>query len=248
MKKKNRRKSAPQFLLDIYKKLKLANEDGEENGDQPRVKRDVIENEIYLSPADQFAIDESDIIMTFLNKSESNTFLLLFCISIFATFPLVDHHVPEKRHEHGRRLWFDTHEIAEDLSLMMAELRLYQNPMFAKSADDKPLTINVFMVESRDDNNHEVLKLLSSMNTTTHANGWLELNVTYAMHHWTVEKNDNLGLIIKASLNERPEKEIRLDEFGLVTSKGDEEFQPFMVGYFTGQEVSMFLILLNLTN
>lgn len=74
-----RRKSAPQFLLDIYKKLKLANESGgdeEEEGagddqSQPeRVKRDVAENEMYLSPADQYAIDESDIIMTFLNKSE----------------------------------------------------------------------------------------------------------------------------------------------------------------------------------
>lgn len=154
------------------------------------------------------------------------------------TLFVVDHHVPEKRHEHGRRLWFDISDIAEDLSLMMAELRLYQNSIFAKSADDKPLTINCFMVESRDESNHEVLQLLSSKNTTTHTNGWLELNVTHAMHHWTVDKNENLGLIIKASLNERPEKEIRLDEFGLVTSKGDEEFQPFMAGYFKGQEVS----------
>lgn len=63
------RKSAPQFLLDIYKKLKLATEDGDEDEDH-RVKRDAIENEIYLSPADQYAIDESDIIMTFLNKSK----------------------------------------------------------------------------------------------------------------------------------------------------------------------------------
>lgn len=88
-----RRKSAPQFLLDIYKKLKLANESGgdeEEEGagddqSQPeRVKRDVAENEIYLSPADQYAIDESDIIMTFLNKSEIDrcvfTFFFLFML------------------------------------------------------------------------------------------------------------------------------------------------------------------------
>lgn len=36
-----------------------------------RNKRDAIDNEIYLSPEDQYAIDESDIIMTFLNKSET---------------------------------------------------------------------------------------------------------------------------------------------------------------------------------
>lgn len=145
------------------------------------------------------------------------------------------------RHEHGRRLWFDIREIADDLTLMMAELRLYQNSIFAKFEDNKPMTINVFMVESRDKNNHETLKLLSSKNTTTHSDGWMELNVTYAMHHWTVDKNENLGLIIKANLNERPDKEIRLDEFGLVSSKGDEEFQPFMVGYFKGQEVKLLI-------
>jgi hypothetical protein len=52
--------------LDIYKKLKTA-EDGEE---ESRVKREASENEIFLSAADQYAIDQSDIIMTFLNKSE----------------------------------------------------------------------------------------------------------------------------------------------------------------------------------
>ncbi len=61
------RKSAPQFLLDIYKKLSSKEED--ENGNI-RTKRDINDNEIYLSPEDQSAIDESDIIMTFLNKSK----------------------------------------------------------------------------------------------------------------------------------------------------------------------------------
>lgn len=59
------RKSAPQFLLDIYKKLKTA-----EDGEEERVKRDISVNEIFLSAADEYAIDQSDIIMTFLNKSE----------------------------------------------------------------------------------------------------------------------------------------------------------------------------------
>jgi TGF-beta propeptide len=62
------RKSAPQFLLDIYKKLTI--EEAAEDG-LHRNKRDTIDNEIYLSPEDQYAIDESDIIMTFLNKSET---------------------------------------------------------------------------------------------------------------------------------------------------------------------------------
>jgi hypothetical protein len=43
----------------------------DENG-TPRIKRDTSDNEIYLSPEDQYAIDQSDIIMTFLNKSTKN--------------------------------------------------------------------------------------------------------------------------------------------------------------------------------
>lgn len=150
---------------------------------------------------------------------------------------LLDHHMQEMRHEHGRRLWFDISEIGQDVTLMMAELRLYQNSIFSKFDEEKPLTISVYMVESRDEESHEVLKLLSSKNATTHSDGWHELNVTLAIKHWVEDNDDNLGLVIKASLNERPEKELKLDDFGLVNSKGDDEFQPFMVGFFKGQEV-----------
>jgi len=76
----NSRKSAPQFLLDIYKKL-TAEADG--GSDESRVKRDVSDNEIYLSAADHYAIDQSDIIMTFLNKSELNFIVKLYINILF---------------------------------------------------------------------------------------------------------------------------------------------------------------------
>lgn len=52
------------------------------------------------------------------------------------------------RHERGRRLWFDISEIANDVTLMMAELRLYQNSILSKFDEEKPLTINVYMVDT----------------------------------------------------------------------------------------------------
>lgn len=61
------RKSAPRFLLDIYEKLE------DENNWRPRRPRSVDaddDEEIYLSPDDRRAIDQSDIIMTFLTKSK----------------------------------------------------------------------------------------------------------------------------------------------------------------------------------
>lgn len=55
------RKSAPKFLLDVYKSLME-----DQNG---RYKRS-IDSELNLSGEEQHAIDESDIIMTFENQSK----------------------------------------------------------------------------------------------------------------------------------------------------------------------------------
>lgn len=61
--------------MDVYKKL--TNEEEDENG-KSRIKRDTSDNEIYLSPEDQNAIDQSDIIMTFLNKSEKKVLIKFY--------------------------------------------------------------------------------------------------------------------------------------------------------------------------
>lgn len=65
------RKSAPQFLLDVYYRLK----EEEDGGDyllatgKRRHKRDVTaQEENFITDLDKKAIDQSDIIMTFLNK------------------------------------------------------------------------------------------------------------------------------------------------------------------------------------
>lgn len=55
------------------------------------------------------------------------------------------------RHERGRRLWFDISKIGNDVTLMMAELRLYQDSFLGKFDDDKPVTISVHMVGTRNE-------------------------------------------------------------------------------------------------
>lgn len=59
------RKSAPQFLLDVYKRLAE-----EENEGKSRGTRSVDDTDNLISDADEKAIDESDMIMTFQNKSK----------------------------------------------------------------------------------------------------------------------------------------------------------------------------------
>ncbi|XP_039959233.1 protein 60A [Bactrocera neohumeralis] len=205
------RKSAPQFLLDVYHRLTE-----EENSEAPsRAKRDLEEQENFITDLDKQAIDQSDIIMTFLNKN---------------------HHVDEVRHEHGRRLWFDVSDVPNDNYLMMAELRIYQNPAQGKwLTSGREFTISVYSIVNME--GQRELEVLSSVNTTSDYQGWLELNVTQGLDIWLHDHKSNKGLYIGAHAVNKPEREVKLDDIGLVHPKGDDEYQPFMIGFFRGPEL-----------
>lgn len=78
----------------------------------------------------------------------------------------------------------------------------------------------------------EDLEIQSLANITSSYQGWLEFNVTTAMAHWQLHKDQNRGLYISVSDLENPEEEIRLEDAGFVTSRNDDEHQPFMVAFF----------------
>lgn len=68
-------------------------------------------------------------------------------ITNFAIFLLAVNHVTEVRHERGRKLWFDVSEVAKDSTLMMAELRIFQNPALGRWQDiNKEFIITVYSV------------------------------------------------------------------------------------------------------
>lgn len=65
---------------------------------------------------------------------------------------MTENHVAEVRHERGRKLWFDVSEVAKDSSLMMAELRIYQNPTIGKWHNElKEFVITVYAITNTDD-------------------------------------------------------------------------------------------------
>ncbi|XP_055684451.1 protein 60A [Lutzomyia longipalpis] len=200
------RKSAPQFLMDVYRRLS-------EDTERTRTVRSTDEFDNLITDQDQMAIDQSDIIMTFLNKN---------------------HHVSEVRHERGRRLWFDVSEVSRDSTLMMAELRIYQKPGKWKGTS-KTFTITVHSIIRL--NGQRELQVLSSVNTTADYFGWLEMNVTEGLALWVNDPAQNKGLYISAHSTDRPDHEVKLEDIGLVNTKGDDEYQPFMVGFFKGQEI-----------
>ncbi|ALC42606.1 gbb [Drosophila busckii] len=225
------RKSAPKFLLDAYHRITAEDALSIEPSmdSHSRAKRDLDgaeekeTQENFITDLDKRAIDESDIIMTFLNKHS--------------------HNVDELRHEHGRRLWFDVSDVPSDNYLMMAELRIYQNSNEGKwLTSSKQFTVTVYMLHSVAGVGAQIpytVQPLSSVNTTGDYVGWLELNVTEALHEWLINPKVNHGIYIGAHSLSKPDREIKLDDIGLVHHKvrADDEYQPFMIGFFRGPEL-----------
>lgn len=61
--------------------------------------------------------------------------------------------------------------------------------------------------------------------------------MTDAILKWLNDDQQNKGLYIGAHTVNRPDHEVKLDDIGLVNTKGEDEYQPFMVGYFKGQDI-----------
>ncbi|XP_055541875.1 protein 60A-like [Wyeomyia smithii] len=204
-------KSAPQFLLNVYDKL---THEGSLSA-HARHARSADDEDILFTEADNKAIDQSDLIMTFLNKN---------------------HHVAEVRHEKGRRLWFDVNEMNDDAELILAELRLHKSSDFVKHKyNAENVTIVVYSITNLD-GEKELLKI-SEADVSTDYDGWVELNVTSVVSEWINNRQLNRGFYIGAYSKNRSDKEIKLDDIGLVSAKGEEKYQPFLVAYCRGPQI-----------
>ncbi|KAJ8975828.1 hypothetical protein NQ317_003864 [Molorchus minor] len=120
------KKSAPRFLLDIYKTLMDEDEEG------GRMRRGA---DINFSGEEQQQIDQSDVIMTF----ES-----------------VSHHISGVRHERGKRLWFNVTEVPVAEDIVGAELRIYKNEEESLKRSDARYTVTVYQLVNTDDGEREL--------------------------------------------------------------------------------------------
>lgn len=198
-------KSAPKFLLDIYKQL-----DDEMQHISGRYKRSFEGGRNVFSEVNRGLIDESDSILTFLSKKNR---------------------IAKVCHERGRKLFFDMAKADRDSKLMMAKLRIYQKPSPRKRYfDAKELRITAYAIVKS--GNELELMMLSSTNTTSNHRGWLELVVSHGLSRWLTDCRLNEGLFI--TVHDKDSHEIRPDVIGLENFKGDEEHQPFIVAFFKG--------------
>lgn len=78
------------------------------------------------------------------DSSELHSIIIYLCI-------ILGSHITEVRHERGRKLWFDISEVSKDSTLMMAELRIFQNPALGRWQDiNKEFIITVYFVTETD--------------------------------------------------------------------------------------------------
>lgn len=190
--------SAPKFLLDVYRSLL----------DHPSQR--TVRSEFTLSGQDQQAIDESDIIMSFVPQDK----------------------IDGMRHERGRRLWFDVSEVSTEDSIVGSELRVYQSGNWShKFSNSAGYTVTVYQVTSDKFGQHE-LQYVDAVNTTITNDGWLIFNMKDPLTNWVAIPDLNLGLYISVTPHSNPSREIKPEEIGLIHSKSDEEHQPFLVAFF----------------
>lgn len=170
-----------------------------------------------------------------------------YCLIFVDFIILVDHHIEGVRHAHGRRLWFDVAEVSDDNYLMMAELRLYQNPTHGKwkettlklDNEQQHYQITVYVIVENEDSQELELEMLSAINTTNDYHGWLELNVTEGFSAWIQKPRlPNHGFYLTLYNIRQPSKLLKFDEIGLIHPRDHEEYQPFMIAFFRGPEVN----------
>ncbi|KYN44416.1 Protein 60A [Trachymyrmex septentrionalis] len=174
------KRSAPKFLLDIYK-----NALGEDEEEKP-LARSHKAGEFDLSGQDLRAIDQSDVIMTFAAHN---------------------HHVPGVRHERGKRLWFDVSEVPPEEYIIGAELRLYHSAHTKIQKSHGSHTITAYRVLNTKEGIRE-LQYIDAINITDNKQGWLTLNISEAFEHWVKDSNENRGLYLSvhpADRSVRPE-------------------------------------------
>ncbi|XP_067007916.2 protein 60A [Anabrus simplex] len=167
------------------------------------------QSEFNISGADLSVIDKSDVIMGFVSHS---------------------HHSTSVRHERGKRLWFDVSEVPVEETIIGAELRLYQQANSTVTLSSALYTITVYQLV--DAGQGEELEYVSAVNTTADAEGWLLLNTTGPLVSWVAFPRTNLGLHVTVRPAHHPGHEIRPEDIGIVSSKGEEDRKPFMVAFF----------------
>ncbi|KAK8725420.1 hypothetical protein OTU49_010849 [Cherax quadricarinatus] len=129
---------------------------------------------------------------------------------------------PDRRPLHGanKRLYFDVRDVPLDHSLLGAEIQVHRSDHY-----DEPINLHVYMINDDQGGESEVERV------TLRSAGWVSVNVTVPVLSWLIFPNTNFGLRLAVTSLDR-KHEHRFHEVGVSGSKDQEDYRPFMVGFF----------------
>lgn len=202
-----RKYSAPKYLLDLYNSFR-DEDDGEIKLDASRAHNEFVTNNQSIR-----MINDSDVIMSFVNHAH--------------------HRSPHLRHGSERRFWFDVREVSPKESIIKAELNIYRD--IAKGSLPANWTYELRIEVLRHGMKMEdiVLQPVDHLVATGKDDGWLAFNVTDPFLTWIAFPSENMGLMIHIDCDNL-DREIQPHEIGLMGSGDPADQQPFMVAFFKG--------------
>ncbi|XP_054156534.1 bone morphogenetic protein 7-like [Oppia nitens] len=213
--------SAPKYLIDLYKSL-LDKDSGNLKIGNNYKEPVVLEGEM-LSNNSLHAINDSDIIMSFINQIDRK----------------LRHH--SSRHHYNnnnknRYFWFDLSQVsAGDESLLDAEMRVFRDLSKSRLPVNQTYRLTLYALSSRsdDDNDDTQDRLLNyvSDQLITFEDGWITFNVTDPMITWIAFPKQNLGLYLRVT-SDHLDRDIDPNEIGIISGKSAKHVQAFTIAYF----------------
>lgn len=145
------------------------------------------------------------------------------------------------------QIGFNTNDVPRDFKLVHSTLRIFQQPSYGKyiqNTESQTATVSLYQKRREYPN---ALRILTSLNTTTTYNGWLEFNITRILNRWLQQKSGRVNeLIVGVTLNMDNAADgiknvaILASDLGLIKPDYSEDtidLQPFIIGYFNGPEL-----------
>jgi len=200
--------SAPTFMLSLYNSI--TSDNGVVKDDSTfHTSHNVTVGDSVVQP-----IEGTDIIISFVNKAKK---------------------VPHLRHEKDRTFYFDFKDVTPKETVVGAELRLYKEKANRWKKNHEFL-IQIFMLVQGKDPEDKLLQPASNVTVFANTEGWITFNMTHAAELWTKHTETNLGLFMKVLFITKG-REIDPNKLGIVSYRGSEDKRPFMVGFFSSQEM-----------
>ena len=207
------KRSAPKFLLNIYKNVPAFADATSRHVNQKRE----VSSEFGLTDKSLNTIEKSDVIMTFVAQKK--------------------HGAPGVKPDRLNRIWFDVRSVKEDNTFLSAELRLYRD-RFEKDSTNREFRITVHRVVSSKNGEREII-YVDAVDTEFERVGWITLNISESLNFWINNNHrDNRGLtLVFHTLDGSGYRRSNPEEIGIVGFDGDLEKQPFMAGFFKSSKL-----------